>query len=126
VEVKIVIATIVLAIVEAVLTVDPIQTNLISQEMSLKGKLEQKQALQDLSKTAKDKDFIEDLTILIKTVRIPALMIKEDIIMGDINSKIVIRTKITVFIKDKVVSDHVPITNNSKVKDNMVHDQKLG
>ena len=39
-EDKIVIATIVLAIVEVVLTVDPIQTTLISLEMSLKGKLE--------------------------------------------------------------------------------------
>jgi hypothetical protein len=37
---KIVLAIIVLAIVEVVLTVDPIQTTLISLEMSLKGKLE--------------------------------------------------------------------------------------
>jgi GTP:adenosylcobinamide-phosphate guanylyltransferase len=128
VEDSIVHATIALVTVEGDLTVVRTQIILIRPETSQRGKLLQKVPILDLSKIIRDRDSIEDLTIMLKTVRIPALMIKEDIIKegkGDISIKIVTQTKTTVFIKGKGDNDLVPIIT-SKDKDNMVHVQRQG
>ena len=72
----------------------------------------------------RDKDFIEDLTIILKMGRIPALMTKEDTIQVDNNNKTATRTKITVFIRDrdKVGSVLALTTINSTVMDLVTQD----
>jgi hypothetical protein len=121
-------AIIVHAIVVVDSTADLIQTTQTRREMSLRGNLElreQREQSLDPNRITLVLDFIVDLTRTLKMARIPALTTKEGIIRADSTNKTVTRTKITVFIRDKVGSVLALTITSSKVLVNVIKDLKL-